>query len=108
LDAATLDLQQQLVVFEAQECHFCEQFKADILDQWQAEVKIASTLSREPPTGWKLQKNLFATPTIVLFKQGREVTRFTGYNGDKKKFWQWLEAYQEKSQPEAISGYHPS
>jgi peptide methionine sulfoxide reductase msrA/msrB len=39
---------------------------------------------------WQLEKPLFATPTIVLFEQGREVSRYTGYNGDKARFWQWL------------------
>jgi len=37
-----------------------------------------------------LEKALFATPTIVLFEQGKEVSRYTGYNGDKDRFWKWL------------------
>ena len=39
--------------------------------------------------GWRL-KTLFATPTIVLFENGKEISRFTGYNGDKPRFWKWL------------------
>lgn len=27
---------------------------------------------------------------MVLFKEGKEVARYTGYNGEKEKFWQWL------------------
>ncbi|MEW8628154.1 MAG: peptide-methionine (S)-S-oxide reductase MsrA [Candidatus Thiodiazotropha sp.] len=99
LKGEKLDPQRQLVVFEAEDCRFCQQFKADILDHWQAEVKIASTLSRQPPTGWKLQKSLIATPTIVLFEQGNEVSRFTGYTGDMNKFWQWFDS--QRMRPEA-------
>jgi peptide methionine sulfoxide reductase msrA/msrB len=103
LEPEKLNLQQQLVVFEAEECHYCEQFKVDILDQWQSKLKIASTMSRQPPTGWKLTKNLFATPTIVLFKQGNEVSRYTGYNGNQEKFWQWLEEHSKGSEFEGKS-----
>ena len=39
---------------------------------------------------WQLEKALFATPTIVLFENAKEVSRFTGYNGDKARFWKWL------------------
>jgi peptide methionine sulfoxide reductase msrA/msrB len=44
---------------------------------------VARTLNPNPPTGWTLEKALFATPTIVLFEKGKEVSRYTGYNGDK-------------------------
>jgi peptide methionine sulfoxide reductase msrA/msrB len=33
---------------------------------------------------------LFATPTIVLFEKGQEVSRYTGYSGETARFWQWL------------------
>ncbi|MCG8091709.1 MAG: peptide-methionine (S)-S-oxide reductase MsrA [Candidatus Thiodiazotropha endolucinida] len=99
LDGEKLDPQQQLVVFEVQGCHFCQHFKADIVDRWQAEVAIASTLSRQPPAGWTLQKSLIATPTIVLFEQGNEVSRLTGYNGDMNSFWQWFDS--QRMRPKA-------
>jgi peptide methionine sulfoxide reductase msrA/msrB len=90
LDRATLDHQRQLIVFEAADCAYCRQFKAEVLDRWQADVAVARTLSAAPPGGWVLEKALFATPTIVLFENGREVSRFTGYDGDSKRFWKWL------------------
>jgi peptide methionine sulfoxide reductase msrA/msrB len=90
LDAQSLNQSRQLIVFEAQECAYCKQFKAEILDHWQSEVDVARSLSPQAPAGWVLQKTLFATPTIVLFENGREVARYTGYNGDKARFWQWL------------------
>ncbi len=90
LDVKTLNFERQLVVFEAEECAFCKQFKAEVLDHWKAAVPVARTLNPNPPGDWKLEKALFATPTIVLFEGGRETARYTGYNGDKARFWQWL------------------
>jgi peptide methionine sulfoxide reductase msrA/msrB len=90
LDAQTLNQAQQLIVFEAQECAYCKQFKAEVLDQWQSDVAVARSLNHQPPEGWSLEKALFATPTIVLFENAKEVSRYTGYNGDKTRFWQWL------------------
>ena len=80
LDGKALALKRQLVVFEAEDCAFCKQFKAEVLDQWQSPVPIKSTLNPNPPSGWKLEKDLFATPTIVLFENGKEVSRYTGYS----------------------------
>ncbi len=90
LDPQALDRQRQLIVFEAEECAYCKQFKTEVLDHWQSPVAVARSLSPQPPKGWSLEKPLFATPTIVLFEEGREVTRYTGYNGDQARFWQWL------------------
>ena len=90
LAADQLDFNRQLIMFEAQDCPFCERFRAEVLDGWQAEVPIAATLSPDPPEGWTLEKTLFATPTIVLFEKGKEVSRYTGYQGDKDRLWTWL------------------
>lgn len=90
LPASDLNAARQLIVFEAEHCPYCQQFKQQILADWQSDVPIATTLNPNPPTGWQLEKTLFATPTIVLFEQGREVSRFTGYNGDTTRFWKWL------------------
>ncbi|WP_019895987.1 peptide-methionine (S)-S-oxide reductase MsrA [Hydrogenovibrio halophilus] len=90
LDGEALNFEQQLVVFEARDCAFCDQFKQEILSDWQSEVAVTTTLTPEAPTGWELAKPLFATPTMVLFKNGREVSRFTGYKGEKTRFWEWL------------------
>jgi len=90
LDPKALNLKRQLVVFEAEDCAYCKQFKAEVLDSWKSEVPVARTMSSEPPVGWKLEKALFATPTMVLFENGKEVSRFTGWQGDKPRFWKWL------------------
>lgn len=90
LDAQSLNLSRQLIVFEAEDCAYCKQFKAEVLDHWQSDVEVVRTLNPQPPEDWTLEKTLFATPTIVLFEEGREVSRYTGYNGDQTRFWQWL------------------
>lgn len=90
LDAKTLAFDRQLVVFEAEDCPYCKRFKAEVLDHWRSPVPVVRTLNPNPPLGWQLEKALFATPTIVLFEKGREVSRYTGYDGDKTRFWKWL------------------
>lgn len=90
LDGKALSFNRQLVVFEAADCAYCKQFKKEVLDHWQSEVPVVRTMSANPPTGWVLEKALFATPTIVLFEKGKEVSRYTGYNGEQKRFWHWL------------------
>lgn len=90
LVGSVLNQARQLVVFEAADCAYCRQFKKEVLDHWTSDVPVVSTLSTLPPTGWRLEKALFATPTIVLFEKGQEVSRYTGYNGDQKRFWHWL------------------
>lgn len=92
LDGKQLHLARQLVVFEAEACAYCKQFKADILDHWDRDIAIERTLNPQAPSGWKLAKKLIATPTIVLFEQGNEVARYTGYNGKPIEFWRWLNA----------------
>ena len=90
LKSGDLNPVRQLVAFEAEHCEFCERFEKDIMSHWQSEVPIARTLNSNPPSGWNLEKPLFAAPTIVLFKNGKEVARYTGYNGEKSNFWKWL------------------
>lgn len=90
LDASSLNFDRQLIVFEAEDCPFCRQFHAEVLDDWKAETPIVATFNPNPPKDWQLEKVLFATPTIVLFEKGREVSRYTGYNGDMERFWKWL------------------
>lgn len=90
LDPKALNLRRQLIVFEAEDCAYCKLFKAEVLDQWKSDVPVARSFSAQPPAGWTLEKALFATPTIVLFENGKEVSRFTGWNGDQPRFWKWL------------------
>lgn len=95
LDAAGLDHDRQLIVFEAENCPFCEKFEQDILAHWDSSVPIVTTRHPQPPEGWALEKPLFGTPTIVLFENGREVDRYTGYQGNPDRFRHWLAPHEE-------------
>ncbi len=53
-------------------------------------MPVARTFATSAPTGWTLEKEVFATPTLVLFENGREVSRYTGYDGGQARFWKWL------------------
>ncbi|MFT3898447.1 MAG: peptide-methionine (S)-S-oxide reductase MsrA [Thermomonas sp.] len=90
LDAAKLARARQLVSYEAVDCPYCAKFHAEVMDHWKSPVPIVATMGTQAPTGWTLAKPLFATPTIVVFENGKEVSRYTGYNGDKARFWGWL------------------
>lgn len=85
-----LTFARQLIIFEGVDCAYCRKFKAEVLDSWKSPVPISRTLGFNPPPNWTLEKPLFATPTIVLFENGKEVSRYTGYNGEKARFWEWL------------------
>lgn len=80
----------QLVVFEGVDCSYCRQLEKEVLSHWQSAVPVIKTLSTQAPQGWHLNSPLWASPTTVLFREGREVSRFTGYNGDHQAFWNWL------------------
>lgn len=90
LEGEKLNKAKQLVVYEAEDCGFCKLFKKEIMANWQADVPVTNTYNVQAPKGWELEKALFATPTIVLFEDGKEVSRYTGYNGEEKQFWKWL------------------
>lgn len=90
LDGARLSRAAQLVVFEAEDCPYCERMAAEVLADWRADLPMVRTRTAQAPTGWTLSGPLVATPTAVLFRDGREVARFTGYPGGAQRFWQWL------------------
>lgn len=90
LQGSGLNQQRQLVVYEAEDCGYCKKLHADVLSHWQSPVAVVSTFSTQAPTGWTLEKALFATPTTVLFENGKETARYTGYNGNTEAFWKWL------------------
>lgn len=90
LNGRDLKSEMQLVYFTSPDCAFCDMFKKDVVRDWASEVPIVESAAPHAPIGWTLDKTLFATPTIVLFKNGLEASRFTGYNGEKERFWQWL------------------
>jgi peptide methionine sulfoxide reductase msrA/msrB len=90
LDPAALAFERQLIVFESEDCPYCAKFAREVLADWSSPVAVARSMSPRAPAGWSLEKALFATPTIVLFERGKEVSRYTGYDGERERFWRWL------------------
>lgn len=89
-DHVKLNEKMQLIAFEAVDCGYCRKFDKDVLATWKHPLPIHPTNSTSAPPGWKLKQALFGTPTIVLFKDKQEVSRYTGYQG-AEKFWSWLD-----------------
>ncbi|MFZ2450318.1 MAG: peptide-methionine (S)-S-oxide reductase MsrA [Methylovulum miyakonense] len=84
-----LNATEQLIVFESVECGYCRLFDKEVLSNWKNPIPIVATNATTPPNGWTLAQPLFATPTIVLFRNKQEVSRYTGYQG-AAAFWQWV------------------
>ena len=79
----------QIVVFESETCGSCKAFGRDIADNWKSSFPLKKTFLMKAPIGWQLKDSLSITPTIVLFENGKETSRYTGYDGNKNEFWRW-------------------
>jgi len=79
----------ELVVYEAKGCGACKKFEQDVSGQWESDVSLNRTLDFNPAKGKNLAEPIFATPTIVMYENNKEVSRYTGYDGNKKNFWLW-------------------
>jgi peptide methionine sulfoxide reductase msrA/msrB len=90
LEGEQLNHTLQLVVYEASECLQCRRFKKDVLASWRSDLPVTTTVVAEAPVGWVLEHPLLVAPTIILFKNGREVSRYAGYDGEALQFWKWL------------------
>jgi len=89
LDGKMLD-KTQLVVFESETCGSCKVFNKDVMVDWKSSYSIEKTYSMQVPIGWELKESVWATPTIVMFENGKETARYTGYDGNKQAFWRWF------------------
>ena len=79
----------QIVVYEAEDCSSCQLFKKDVTQVWQSDLKLIETYDFNDELV-QLNEPVVVTPTIVMTKNHQEISRYTGYDGDKKRFWQWF------------------
>ncbi|OAI30082.1 thioredoxin family protein [Methylomonas koyamae] len=93
-----------MIAFEAEDCGYCRQFDKQVLSGWSQTMPIVAVNASQPPDGWNLKSALFATPSIVLFCNRREVARYTGYQG-AEKFWQWLQGLHSPASTSIHPGY---
>lgn len=87
------NMKKELVLFESPHCVFCIKFKRDILDDWKLDIPFSSHEGIDIEGNYELESEIFIAPTIVLFEDGKEIGRHTGYKGDKQDFWTWLGHY---------------
>src|SRR5210317_41750 len=79
----------QIVVYEAEDCSSCHRFKKDVTDAWQSEIALTEAYDFNN-SSIQLSEPIVVTPTIVMTKNQQEIARYTGYDGDKKRFWEWV------------------
>lgn len=77
----------ELVVFEADGCIYCENFRSDVLPLYR-ESRIGRetpirfvNVSRSDEAKMGLSGAITIAPTVVLMHQGQEVDRIVGYTG---------------------------
>ena len=77
----------ELVVFEADGCIYCENFRQDVLPLYKASKIGRDTpirfvnVSRADETKMGLNGGITVAPTVVLMHQGQELDRIVGYTG---------------------------
>ncbi len=83
----------QLVLFETRDCLYCRLFDrhvtpAYLASPWQRRAPLKRVnLFRQGSGGYGLSAPITVLPTVVLFRDGREVGRITGFTG-KPRFFQ--------------------
>ena len=77
----------ELVVFEADGCIYCENFRSDVLPLYrnsqigrETPIRFVN-VSRSDETKMGLSGAITIAPTVVLMHQGQEVDRIVGYTG---------------------------
>ncbi|MEL6711316.1 MAG: peptide-methionine (S)-S-oxide reductase MsrA [Pseudomonadota bacterium] len=83
---------KQILVIDAPDCPFCEQFKQDVTDAYQGSIPL-HTRRASQLQGLTLQTPTWATPTLVFLEDGREVLARQGYV-DAETFYRLLGAFK--------------
>jgi thioredoxin-related protein len=77
----------ELVVFEADGCIYCQNFRSDVLPLYRESQIGRETpirfvnVSRSDETKMGLSGAITIAPTVVLMHQGQEIDRIVGYTG---------------------------
>lgn len=91
-----------LVLFERHDCPYCRRWLREVAPGWNASdlgrrVPLRRVdIGRDPlPPDLAFLRGTVFTPTFVLVKDGREIGRIIGYQGEAL-FWQAAEALVAK------------
>lgn len=79
-----------LFVFMRDDCAASRAFQRDILADWRAPLLVMPMSLNETPNDVALKEAVTVSPSAVFARESREVARLTGYDGDARRFWQWL------------------
>ena len=77
----------EIVVFETENCIYCELFRRDVLPRYLRSPRARSVTirfadaHRATTSGRLLKAPITVVPTFILMRRGREVGRITGYTG---------------------------
>ena len=77
----------ELLVFEVDDCAYCELFRRDVLPLYKSSETARTVpirfvnVSRSDESTLRLTYAITIAPTIVLMMNGKEVDRITGYTG---------------------------
>ncbi|WP_319238286.1 peptide-methionine (S)-S-oxide reductase MsrA [uncultured Propionivibrio sp.] len=102
----TYEEREALFVFMQNDCQACRDLARDILADWHAPLPVVPVSTATIPTGIMLNEAIAASPTIVLVRKSREIARLTGYDGNSKKFWQWLGRHLLSPEQQRIALQH--
>ncbi len=83
---------QHILVIDAPDCPFCEQFKQDVTDAYQGSIPLHTRRASELQ-GLTLKTPTWATPTLVFLQEGKEVAARQGYV-DAATFYRLLGAFK--------------
>ena len=82
----------EIVVFETENCIYCELFRRDVLPRYMRSPRARSVTirfadaHRAATAGQLLKEPIVVVPTFILVRRGREVGRITGYTGPSPFF----------------------
>jgi len=74
---------KEIVVIDAEHCLFCEKFKKDVTDNYNATIPLR-TVHEEALKGFTLTSKIQGTPTILFIEDGKEVYSYTGAMSQKE------------------------
>ncbi|MCF2859469.1 peptide-methionine (S)-S-oxide reductase MsrA [Pseudoalteromonas sp. SMS1] len=84
---------KHIVVLDSRSyCPYCEKFKAKVVNDYQGTIPLHYRYA-DQLTGLEIMSATWATPTIILIENGKEVSGFQGYM-DRETFYKVLGAFK--------------
>lgn len=78
LDNSALLKGKHILVIDAEDCPYCQKFKVDVAQGYKGDIPMSFRMSNQL-TGLSLKTPSWATPTIILLQDGKEVFGRQGY-----------------------------